>query len=254
MLRNRLIPVLLKSGNALVKTFGFKDPKYIGDPLNTIRIFNEKSVDEICLFDISKKEDDQNLDIDFLERVASETSMPVCYGGGIRSCSQGRQIVSSGIEKISVCSSYFKRPGLITELADSIGSQSVVVTLNINYDQQKHFVSDSNGIKVDNQQIEEHIEKVQKLGAGEIIFNFIQRDGMLCGFDYEFIKKFLCYVKTPCTVVGGCSGLADIEKLSKDFNFVGIGVGSHFVLKGKFKAVLIQYPTYEEKLNMTKQT
>jgi cyclase len=248
MLRPRIIPSLLIQNNGLVKTINFKNPKYVGDPINAVKIFNEKAVDELAIFDIDAtvlgKEPNYNL----IERLASQSMMPLCYGGGVKSIEQAKKIFSLGIEKIALSSAIIQNPNLITQISDCVGAQSVIVVLDIKkkllggYEIYTH-----NGKKATGIDPLKFIETAQKLGAGEIIINSIDRDGMMKGYDLDLIAKVREKISLPMTVLGGAGSLFDIQQVIDKHGVIGVAAGSLFVFKGPYKAVLINYPTQQEK-------
>ena len=248
MLRPRIIPCLLVHENGLVKTVNFKNPKYVGDPINAVRIFNEKEVDELAIFDIDAtvlgKEPNYNL----IERLASQSMMPLCYGGGVKTVEQAQRIFSLGIEKIALSSAVLHDPNLITQIANHVGSQSVIVVLDVKkkllggYEVYTH-----NGKKPTGINPMKFVEEAQRLGAGEIVINSIDKDGVMKGYDLDLIEKVREKITLPMTVLGGAGSLNDIEKIIKRYGVIGIAAGSLFVFKGPYKAVLINYPYREEK-------
>ena len=249
MLQPRIIPVLLVHERGLVKTVKFKDPKYVGDPLNAVKIFNEKEADELTVIDIDASVHGREPDYKLIENLAIECRMPLCYGGGIKTSEQAQRILGLGVEKVAFSSVVFERPELITELAERVGRQSVVVVLDVKkrlfgskYDCYTH-----NG-KV-NQKVcaFEFAKKVQKLGAGELVINSIDNDGMMKGYDLELINKIKSLVSIPVTAIGGAGTLKDIENLVKAHPIIGAAAGSMFVFKGKYRAVLINYPNRSDK-------
>lgn len=242
---SRIIPVLLMREKGLVKTEKFKDGKYVGDPLNAVKIFNEQEADELTLLDIDASRLNHEPDYVLIERIASECRMPLCYGGGIKTVEQAERILKLGVEKVSLSSVVFEQPEIISKLAERVGRQSVVVCLDI---KKKLFGSKFdcytlNGTQKQKLDTVELIKKIQDLGAGEIVLNFIDQDGMMQGYDYDVISKFKEQIKIPMTVVGGAGSMADITKLVKKEKLIGAAAGSLFVFKGKYKAVLINYPT-----------
>jgi cyclase len=248
MLRPRIIPSLLIQDNGLVKTVNFKTPKYVGDPINAVKIFNEKEVDELAIFDIDatvlRKEPNYNL----IERLASQSMMPLCYGGGVKTVEQAQRIFSLGIEKIALSSAVLQNPKLITEIADRVGAQSVIVVLDVKkkllggYEVYTH-----NGKKATGINPFQFVEEAQKLGAGEIVINSIDKDGLMKGYDLDLIAKVREKITLPMTVLGGAGSLEDIEKVIDNHGVIGVAAGSLFVFKGPYKAVLINYPSQTEK-------
>jgi imidazole glycerol-phosphate synthase subunit HisF len=251
MLRPRIIPSLLVHDNGLVKTVNFKNPKYLGDPINAVRIFNEKEVDELAIFDIDATVLGKEPDYALIEKLANQSRMPLCYGGGVKTVEQAQKIFGLGIEKIALSSAVIQNPNLITQIADRVGSQSVIVVLDVKkkllggYEVYIH-----NGKKATGINPIEFAEKAQKLGAGEIIINSIDQDGVMKGFDMNLIDKICDKISLPITVLGGAGTLQDIQKVIERHGIIGVAAGSLFVFKGAYKAVLINYPNKEEKKKM----
>lgn len=243
MLNPRIIPCLLIHKNGLVKTKNFKNPKYVGDPINAVRIFNEKQVDELIVIDIDATVNNQEPDYNLIEKLAYECRMPLCYGGGIKNAKQALQILSLGVEKISLSSAALDSPQLVKEISTQVGSQSVVVVLDI----KKKFLGGydiytknaSNKIKTDLPFV---LKKFQELGAGEFVLNSIDNDGMKNGYDVELISKVKKHIRIPLTVLGGAGSMDDIGEMIRKFGIIGCAAGSLFVFKGKYNAVLINYP------------
>ena len=246
-LRSRIIPSLLMDEGRLVKTKQFSDPKYVGDPINAVKIFNEKEVDELSLFDISAwRGGGPNYKL--LEKISKEARMPLCYGGGITEVEQAARIVSLGFEKVSISRAALLRPELVQEVAARIGSQSTVVTL----DTKKNSwlagwtVLTENGKKKVGESLENLLEKFQMLGAGEFVLNSIDREGQLAGYDLALADLLARTVSTPITMLGGAGSIAHMEALERMVGVVGAAAGSFFVFKGVHRAVLISYskPSY----------
>ena len=248
MLRPRIIPSLLVHDNGLVKTVNFKNPKYVGDPINAVRIFNEKGVDELAIFDIDATVSGKEPDYILIEKLANQSRMPLCYGGGVKTVEQAQKIFSLGIEKIALSSAVIENPDLITQIANRVGSQSVIVVLDIKkkllggYEIYTHNGKKSTGINPVS-----FAEKAQKLGAGEIVINSIDQDGVMKGFDMSLIDKISEKISIPITVLGGAGSLEDIKKVIDRHGIIGVAAGSLFVFKGIYKAVLINYPSRAEK-------
>lgn len=253
MLRPRIIPSLLIHNNGLVKTINFKNPKYLGDPINTVRIFNEKEVDELAIFDIDASVNNSKPNFNLLKKLANQSRMPLCYGGGIKTVEDALKIFSLGIEKIAINSGIIDRPKLISEIVDKVGSQSVVAVLDV---KKKFFggyeLAINNGRKLTGINPFDFVKEVQDLNAGEIIVNSIDRDGTMKGFDLELINKIASLVKIPMTVLGGAGSLSDIEEVINSHGIIGVAAGSLFVFKGPYKAVLINYPSNKVKKNLFK--
>lgn len=243
MLFPRLIPILLIRNKGLVKTERFKAEKYIGDPLNAVRIFNEKNVDELMVLDIDATVKGLEPDFKLIEKLSQECRMPVCYGGGIQTADQALKILSLGVEKVSISSAAIQNPDVIKNIADKVGSQSVVVTLDV---KRKHFnryvVHTHNGNVSTRRNPAELALEIQRLGAGEIVINSIDNDGMMTGYDLKLVSQVKKNLDIPITVAGGCGSIDHLIALHKQEGIIGAAAGSFFVFKGKYKAVLISYP------------
>lgn len=243
MLKPRIIASLLIRENGLIKTTKFGSPRYLGDPMNAVRIFNEKQVDELAIFDISCTVRNTEPNYKLIENIAAECRMPFCYGGGITNISQAQRIFSFGVEKIALSSSAFRDISLVKDLSLKVGSQSVVVVLDVKrnlfggYDIYTH----NGNLKVKGR-IKDHIQNFEKNGAGEIIINNITEDGMMQGYDLKLVGDILHSTQLPVTILGGAGSMHDIGKLIESYGIVGCAAGSLFVYKGKLKAVLINYP------------
>lgn len=242
MLEPRIIPCLLVHNGGLVKTVKFKQAKYVGDPLNAVRIFNEKKVDEIMVIDIDASVNNNKPNLKLIENLAAECQMPLCYGGGIKTIDSAQQIFQLGVEKISLSSVVFENKSLIRELSNSVGSQSVVVTLDIKknlFGKRKIYVHNGkNQIKIE---LEDCIKMIQDEGAGEIIINNIDLDGTMQGYDMDLINYLKEKISIPLTILGGAGSVNDFKQVIEKHPIIGLSAGSFFVFKGKFKAVLISY-------------
>ena len=255
MLYPRIIPSLLIHKKGLVKTVNFTNPKYVGDPINAVKIFNEKSVDELIITDIDATVNNNEPDYSLIEKIAMECRMPLCYGGGIKNAEQAKKIFNLGVEKISISSSAINNPSIISELSESVGSQSLVVVLDI----KKKYLSTNYNVLINNGKdktginLTSFVSSLQALGAGEIVLNSIDRDGSMQGYDYKAIDKVRANTTLPLTVLGGAGNLSHIEDLISKYGIIGAAAGSIFVFKGKYKAVLINYPNEKEKMNLIKK-
>jgi cyclase len=248
MLRPRIIPCLLLHDKGLVKTVNFKSPKYVGDPINAVRIFNEKEVDELAFFDIDASVLNREPDYVLIEKLANQSRMPLCYGGGVKSVEQAQRIFSLGIEKIALSSAIIENPRLITQIAERVGSQSVIVVLDVKKKLLGGFeIFTHNGKKATGINPIKFAKEIELLGAGELIINSIDQDGIMKGYDMNLIDKIAESISIPLTVLGGGGSLADIEKVIDKHGVVGVAAGSLFVFKGPYKAVLINYPNQDEK-------
>jgi len=241
-LRSRLIPVLLLRNGSLVKTTRFSDDKYVGDPINAIRIFNEKEADELLIADIGATTQGHGPDFDSIRKFAAECRMPLAYVGGIQDLAQIERLINIGVEKIGISSEGFKNPELITAAAQKIGSQSVMGVIDVTRTNQTFKVFTHNGTQSVASNLPEILNSFQTAGVGEIVVNSIDRDGTMQGFDRELVREVMAHVSVPVTIVGGASDLDDCVSLDREFGPLGIGAGSLFVFKGKYKAVLITYP------------
>lgn len=248
MLRPRIIPSLLLQDSGLVKTVNFKNPKYVGDPINAVKIFNEKEVDELAIFDIDATAKGLEPNYGLIERIANQSRMPLCYGGGVKTLEQAQRIFSLGVEKIALSSAVLQNPDLITKIGEKVGAQSVIVVLDV---KKKLFggyeVFTHNGKKSTGINPFKFVEEAQNLGAGEIIINSIDQDGVMKGYDMSLIEKVREKISLPLTVLGGAGSLDDIQEVISKHQIIGVAAGSLFVFKGVYKAVLINYPTREEK-------
>jgi cyclase len=248
MLRPRIIPSLLVHDKGLVKTVRFKDPKYVGDPINAVKIFNEKEVDELAIFDIDASAHNREPDYSLIERLANQSRMPLCYGGGVKTVEQAQRIFSLGIEKIALSSAIIQNPQLIPQIADRVGMQSVIAVLDI----KKKLIGGYeiciyNGKKSTGLNPFDFAVKLQQLGVGEIVVNSIDQDGVMKGYDMSLIDRIREKVSIPLTVLGGAGSLSDIQKVIAKHGVIGVAAGSLFVFKGVYKAVLINYPNRKEK-------
>ena len=249
MLRSRLIPSLLIQNNDLVKTIKFANPQYIGDPINTIKIFNEKNVDEIFIADIDATANRTNPNYKLIKNLAFECRMPFCYAGGINTVEKALKIIELGVEKVAIGASAFQNPSLIKELSEKIGKQSVVAVLDV---KRARFNKNlevflNNGKKATGQSANEFAQRMEYLGAGEIMINSIEDDGFMHGYDMDLVCEVTKNINIPFTVLGGAGNLNDVKKLINKFHPCGASASSIFIFKGKHKAVLIQYPKAEEK-------
>lgn len=251
MLRPRIIPCLLVHEGGLVKTVKFKDPRYVGDPINAVKIFNEKACDELVVLDIDASANGAEPDYQMIARLAAECRMPLCYGGGVTSADQADRIIGLGVEKVSLSASALGNPALVTQTANRIGQQSVVVVLDVRnktglfrkgYEAVTH-----NAKRAVAGDVFDLAEQMQNAGAGEIVINSVDLDGTYAGYDLTLARDMQKRLHVPVTILGGAASLADIEKLIETCGLVGACAGSMFVFKGGLKAVLINYPTPEQK-------
>jgi imidazole glycerol-phosphate synthase subunit HisF len=249
MLRPRIIPCLLVKNKGLVKTVNFKDSKYVGDPINAVRIFNEKEVDELMVLDIDAASNGAEPDFKMIDNLAAECRMPLCYGGGIKTAEQAQRIIGLGVEKVAISSAAVDSPKLVSKIAEQVGIQSVVVVIDIkkkltggSYEVWTH-----NGKKDTGKCPIKFAQQLEMLGVGEIVVNSIDNDGMMKGYDFALIDKIRKSISVPITALGGAGSLKDIGQLISKYGIIGAAAGSLFVFKGIYKAVLINYPNRAEK-------
>ena len=249
MLRPRIIPVLTIHNGGLVKTLNFKTPRYIGDPLNAVKIFNEKEVDELLFLDIDATINGSEPDYRLIANIANECRMPLCYGGGIKSPIQAKKIISLGVEKVALSSGMIDNPKLISLIASEIGRQSVVIILDV---KKRKFGNDydvftHNGLRDSGRSVFDLAVTAETLGAGELVINSIDRDGTMSGYDLFLSEKIKKLVKIPVTILGGAGSFGDIESLVQKSGLIGAAASSMFVFKGAYKAVLISYPSISQR-------
>ncbi|QEA13266.1 AglZ/HisF2 family acetamidino modification protein [Comamonas flocculans] len=251
MLRPRIIPCLLIQQGGLVKTRKFKEPKYVGDPINAVKIFNEKESDELMVLDIDATVHQAEPNYALIAKLAAECRMPLCYGGGITTPEQAARIIGLGVEKVSISAAALVRPALLTEMAAAIGRQSVVAVLDVRkktgFFSKGYEVCTHNARQAHKTDPIELVQQLQAAGAGEIVINSIDRDGEMQGYDLDLARQVRGVVKVPLTVLGGAGSLAHIGELLKTCGVVGAAAGSLFVFKGPYRAVLINYPTAAQK-------
>lgn len=254
MLRSRVIPCLLIHKKGLVKTVNFKNPKYVGDPINAVKIFNEKEVDELIVLDIDASVENREPNFEMIKNLATECRMPFCYGGGITTVEQAKKIIELGAEKIAISSSAIKNLGLIREIGEEVGVQSVVVVLDL---KKRGFLFGGgydiyirNGKEKVNVQLKDFINQLNEIGVGELVINSIDDDGLMQGYNNDLITLIRDWTNFPITVLGGAGSLDDIKNIIKKYKIIGVAAGSLFVFKGKYRAVLINYPNREEKARL----
>ena len=250
MLLPRIIPCLLLTKEGLVKTVNFKNPTYIGDPVNAVKIFNEKKADELFILEINASIEKYEPNFQLIKNIARESRMPICYGGGIKNLDQAKKIFNFGIEKIAISSIIFDNIDLVSQISNYSGSQSMVVVLDIKKEDNTYFIFTNSGKKKINIDIIFIIKKLENLGMGEIVVNSIDRDGMMEGFDFDLIDLIYDNTHVPITILGGAGNLTDIKKATEKYGSIGISCGSLFVYKGSRKAVLINYPNKSDKIKI----
>ena len=230
-----------------MKTQMFRSPKYLGDPINAIKIFNEKKADELLVLDIDATANGVEPNYNLIAKFAAECRMPVCYGGGITSAEQALRIIDLGVEKVAMSAAAIENPNLLTEIANTIGRQSVVAVLDVRKKiglfSKGYEICTHNGKITHNLAPSTVAKTLQDAGAGEIVLNSVDCDGEMKGYDLMLAQQMREVLSVPMTVLGGAGSLSDIGALIRACGVVGAGVGSLFVFKGKYRAVLINYPT-----------
>ena len=245
-MQTRVIPSLLIHKGGLVKSVQFKDHKYVGDPINAVKIFNEKEVDEIAVIDIDATRENKAPDIAKIAEIASEAFMPMAYGGGITTIAQIKEILYNGIEKVIINKAAHTNPALITEAAGLFGNQSVVASIDVKKVFLKGYrVFTDNGKKNTGLHPVEFAKKMELLGAGEILLNSIDRDGTFAGYDTVLIEQVTKALTIPVIALGGATTVQDFIAARKA-GASALAAGSMFVFQRPHRAVLISYPTRKE--------
>ncbi len=247
--RPRIIPCLLIQERGLVKTVKFSKPRYLGDPINAVRIFNGKGVDELCVLDINVSVQNNEPDFEYLKDIATEAFMPLSYGGGITKLSEAERLFFIGYEKIILNNSFVHNPNLVKDISNYSGSQSVVVSLDVKKDLLgRYVVYTKNGKENTNMDPVSLAKKAEEYGAGEILLNSINRDGTMQGYDIKLVKEITDSVNIPVIACGGAKDINDFSDVIENGGAHAAAAGSLFVYYGSKKAVLINYPI-EEDLN-----
>lgn len=247
MLKTRVIPCLLLKHDGLVKTVKFSQPKYVGDPINAVKIFNDKEVDELIFLDITATIENRKPPFDLISRIASECFMPFCYGGGITTVEEIAKLFKLGVEKVAINTQALTNPSLIERAAERFGSQSVVVSIDVKKNLFGKYRVFSHGgrksVKVDPVSFAQQMEQT---GAGEILLNSMDRDGTGAGYDLELIRSVTESVRIPVIACGGAGKLDDFSSAVKTAGASAVAAGSLFVFQGPHRAVLITYPAMSE--------
>lgn len=249
-LRSRVAVYLSLLGEDLVKTTNFGEPKYVGDPLNTVRILNDKEVDEVALFDIGASERGMPPHFALLERLSVECRMPLSYGGGITAVAEAQRLVDLGVEKVSLNSAARANPDLVVSISQAVGRQSVAVTVDIRRRDGRYVVCDRRGSVFSGVEVAQAARDAEMSGAGEFIVNDADRDGTLAGFDLELAGLVRRSTVLPISLVGGAASRDDLRLLDRHVGPLGVGAGSIFVFKGRRRAVLVNYPNAEQKADI----
>lgn len=249
MLRSRIIPCLLVHKKGLVKTVNFKDPKYVGDPINAVKIFNEKEVDELMVLDIDATVEDRDPNYELIKNLAVECRMPFCYGGGVKTVEHAKKIISLGAEKVALSSEALSNPEILKAIGNAVGVQSVVVVIDVR--KKKLFggyeIVTHNAKKNASVKLIDFLKKINEIGVGELVVNSVDDDGKMTGFDFKLFDLIREQTEMPMTIMGGAGSLDDIKEAINQYKIIGVSAGSLFVFKGKYKAVLINYPSFEER-------
>jgi cyclase len=247
MLKTRVIPCLLLKGQGLVKTVKFKNAKYVGDPVNAVKIFNDKEVDELIFLDIEATVMGRRPSIKLISEIASECFMPLSYGGGLRDLDDIKTIFNLGVEKVIINSYAIENPDFVREASKRYGNQSIVVAVDVKRNSLGRYeIFSFGGRKKTKLSLEHHVNEMEKLGAGEIFLNSIDRDGTMEGYDIEMIERVTQSVTIPVIASGGAGKIADFGEAVKKGGASAVAAGSMFVFHGKHRAVLITYPSIEE--------
>ncbi len=247
MLKIRVIPALLLQDNGLVKTVQFQNPTYVGDPINAVRIFNTKEVDELILLDIVATQAKKNFSLKLISQIAEECFMPLTFGGGVRSLDDIKQLLNTGVEKVSINSAAIHNPSFIQQAAETFGSQSIIVSIDVKrHPQGMYEIFSEGGSRPAGIDPVEFSKQMEECGAGEIFLNSIDRDGTMTGYDLELIQKVSSSVSIPVIACGGAGRLEDFAKVAKEGGAAAAAAGSFFVFHGRRRAVLISFPTKKE--------
>lgn len=247
MLKIRVIPVLLLKKEGLVKTVQFKNPTYIGDPINAVRIFNTKEVDELILLDIAATIEKKSFPLKLISQIAEECFMPLTFGGGVRSLEDIEQLLKAGVEKVSINTLAVRNPLFIQQAAEAFGSQSILVSIDVKRRTDGAYeIFSEGGVHPTGKDPVEFAQQMEEYGAGEIFLNSIDRDGTMSGYDLELIKKVASNVSIPVIACGGAGKMEHLARAVSDAQVQAVAAGSFFVFHGRRRAVLINFPTKKE--------
>jgi len=243
MNKTRVIPVLLLRNRGLVKTVKFKDAKYVGDPINSVRIFNEKEVDELVFLDITATPEGRGPNFDLLQDIAGEAFMPMAYGGGLTAMDEVRRVFSLGFEKVIFNTAAYGKPQLISEAVSIYGAQSVVGCVDVRRTLLGRYeLFTHSGEKRRPGNLLQHLAELERLGVGEILVNSIDRDGTQSGYDLKLLREVSQAVSVPVIACGGAGGIDDFAAAVHNGGASAVAAGSLFVFMGPHRAVLINYP------------
>ena len=247
MLKTRVIPCLLLKGQGLVKTVKFRNPKYVGDPINAVKIFNDKEVDELIFLDIEATVGGRKPPFKLISEIASECFMPLAYGGGLRALGDIKTIFNLGVEKVIVNSYAIENPDFVKKASSRYGNQSIVVAVDVKRNSfGKYEIFSFGGRKKTKLTLVDHVKEMEKLGAGEIFLNSVDRDGTMEGYDLELVERVTESVTIPVIACGGAGRIEDFVGAVKKGGASAVAAGSMFVFHGKHRAVLITYPSVQE--------
>lgn len=250
MNRVRVIPILLLDSDGLYKTKNFKNQVYIGDPINAVKIFNEKEVDELIFIDFTASVEGRDINYKYIEEIVSEAFMPICYGGGIKSLDQCERLFTLGIEKVSINQSAFTNPNLITEISNRYGSSSTVVSIDVKKSLFGGFqVYVSRGMEKVKYSVVDYAKKMEDYGAGELLLTSIDREGTQKGYEVDLLKMVSEAVSIPVVAHGGASNLNHMISAIRDGKASAVAAGSMFVYYGNLNGILINYPNDKTLIN-----
>ena len=244
--RPRIIPTLLIDDRDLIKTVQFGKRTYLGDPVNAVKIFNRKRIDELSILDIGATKNQKEPDYEILKDIASEAFMPLSYGGGITSLDQVQELLKIGYEKVVLNTAFVRKPELVTKSAELFGSQSIVASIDAKKINSEYKCYISDGVEETKWNPVDLASEAERLGAGEIIINSIDNDGMMNGYDINLVKSVADVVSIPVIAIGGAGGIKDLKMVLQEGHAHAAAGGSMFVYYGKLKAVLITAPSEEE--------
>jgi cyclase len=248
--RPRLIPILLVRERALYKTIRFAKPTYVGDPINTVKLFNDKEVDELVVLDIGATM--SMIDHDFVRELAEECFMPLCYGGGVKSVSDVNRLIGIGAEKVAINTAFHSSPALVSDAVRDVGTQSVVVAIDVRKGWRNYEVMTHGGTRGTKTDPITAAKRAEDAGAGEILLTAIDREGTMKGYDFELLKAVSGAVRIPVVANGGAGTLADFRMAVTDSGASAAGAGSFFVFQGPHRAVLVTFPREDELVELFK--
>lgn len=243
MLEKRIIPVLLLDEEKLVKGNNFSNHIYIGDPINTVHLFNEKEANEIIILDIGKRKKNYEIQYELLKKISSEAFLPLTYGGGIDSEDEAMRVIDMGFEKIVLNSGVLNNPKLLNSISKIIGSQSVVISVDVRLIKNKYYVFSNNGSTNTHILIEDHLKEIQENGAGEVMVTSINQEGSMNGYDKNLIDISLKKLKIPLIINGGAKDYNEFKNIFLNYDISACAASSIFLFIGNLKGVLISYPT-----------